>query len=273
MIGSAVTVSLVEESRGGPFVFWNGLEDACERAASFGFDAIEIFPRDAEQLDVARIRTLLTQNGLRLAAVGTGAGWVCQRLTLSNHDPLVRQSAVAFCRSIIEKAGELAAPAIIGSMQGRASHRDDHEAARQRLADSMRELAQYAETFDVPVLYEPLNRYETDLIHRLVDGTSWIEKHQLHNTKLLADLFHMNIEESNVADALSTYLPSIGHIHYADSNRCAMGMGHTQVAPLASVLQAGDYDGYLSAEILSFPDSDSAARSTIESFQNWFGKD
>ncbi len=51
MIRSAVTISLVPEARGGPFVFWEGLAAGCQKAASFGFDAVEVFARSAEELD------------------------------------------------------------------------------------------------------------------------------------------------------------------------------------------------------------------------------
>ena len=44
MISSAITLSLVPEARGGPFVFWDDLEAGCAKAAELGFDAIEIFP-------------------------------------------------------------------------------------------------------------------------------------------------------------------------------------------------------------------------------------
>ncbi|MBY0232481.1 MAG: sugar phosphate isomerase/epimerase, partial [Gemmataceae bacterium] len=51
MIRSAVTVSLVPQARGGPFVFWDGVPAACEAARRLGFDAIEVFPPDAAALD------------------------------------------------------------------------------------------------------------------------------------------------------------------------------------------------------------------------------
>jgi len=44
---SAITISLVPETRGGPFVFWDDLAAGCEKAASLGFDAVEVFPRSA----------------------------------------------------------------------------------------------------------------------------------------------------------------------------------------------------------------------------------
>src|SRR3954447_9527654 len=44
MIRSAVTISLVPEARGGPFVFWDDLTSGCRKAAELGFDAVEVFP-------------------------------------------------------------------------------------------------------------------------------------------------------------------------------------------------------------------------------------
>jgi len=48
---SAVTICLIPEARGGPFVYWDDLATACQQAATRGFDAVEIFPPDAETID------------------------------------------------------------------------------------------------------------------------------------------------------------------------------------------------------------------------------
>lgn len=46
MIKSAITVSIVEQARKGPFVFHDSVADACRIASELGFDAVEfIFPR------------------------------------------------------------------------------------------------------------------------------------------------------------------------------------------------------------------------------------
>ena len=81
MIRSSVTASLVPEARGGPFIFWDDLPAACKKAKALGFDAIEVFPPSADAVDPHLLRTSLNDNGLALAAVGTGAGWVKHRLT------------------------------------------------------------------------------------------------------------------------------------------------------------------------------------------------
>src|SRR5258706_4270857 len=122
MIESAVTISLVPEARGGPFVFWDDLPAAVRKAAALGYDAIEIFPPGPKAIDVGELRGLLNETNLRVAAVGTGAGWVKHKLHLCLPDPNARERAREFIRSIIDFGGEFQAPAIIGSMQGRWVH-------------------------------------------------------------------------------------------------------------------------------------------------------
>src|SRR6516165_10092837 len=104
MIRSAVTISLVPEARGGPFVFWDDLPSACRKAQELGFDAIEVFPPGPNALDPAQLRTLLDDHGLKLAAVGTGAGWVKHRLNLTLADASARARARDFIRAIIDFA-------------------------------------------------------------------------------------------------------------------------------------------------------------------------
>src|ERR1043166_92329 len=116
VIHSAVTVSLVPESRGGPFVYWDDLAAACARAAALGFDALEIFPRSAEDLNAKDLNRLLRQHKLKLAAVGTGAGWVAHQLRLTDPDAAVRGRARAFVAGLIDFAGSFGTPAILGSM-------------------------------------------------------------------------------------------------------------------------------------------------------------
>ena len=89
-IRSSVTVSLVPEAKGGPFVFWDDLPAALKIAKALGFDAVEIFPPSADSVDMGHLRTLLGDQGLGLAAMGTGAAAVVQRLYQSGKGPRLR---------------------------------------------------------------------------------------------------------------------------------------------------------------------------------------
>jgi sugar phosphate isomerase/epimerase len=273
-IQSCVTISLVTEARGGPFVFWDDLEESCRKAADMGFHAVEVFPPTPDMVDSAALRRLLDEYGLKLAAVGTGAGWLVRRLSLTDPNPGKRVEARRFIEAMIDFAGKLGAPAIIGSMQGRCEGDTgvDRNAARGFLVNALDALAKHAAQHGVPLIYEPLNRYETNMANTIADGVGLIKSLKNANVVLLADLFHMNIEEANIAAALRAGGRHIGHVHFVDSNRRPAGCGHIDYRPIAETLRAINYGGYVSAEAFPYPSPDEAAQRTIAAFREHFGR-
>jgi sugar phosphate isomerase/epimerase len=266
-VKSAVTISLVPEANRGPFVLHDGLEAGCRAAAEHGFDGVEIFPAGAGDVAAASVRPLLEAHGLGLAAIGTGAGFVKHGLHLVHPDAASRTRAREFIAGIIDAAGDLGAPAIIGSMQGRSAAEVPRETALAMLADALGELGRRSAAHGQPLFYEPLNRYETDLFNRQAEAASFLEAHGLDAVRLLCDLFHMNIEEDDLAGALVKAGPRVGHVHWADSNRRAMGFGHTDPEPIVAALRAIRYQGWLSAEVFPWPSASEAAARTIASLR------
>src|SRR5215204_3574572 len=151
---SAITVCLVPEARQGPFVFHEGLADGCARAAEHGFDAVEIFPPSAMALDIAELQGALDHHNLKLAAVGTGAGWLLHKWSLTHPDPEARAHARDFIRAIIDAAGGFGAPAIVGSMQGRYDPPVSREQALGWLTEAVEDLGEHARQHRVPLLFE-----------------------------------------------------------------------------------------------------------------------
>ena len=270
MVRSSVTVSLVEEARGGPFVFWSDYQAAAARANELGFDAIEIFTPGPDAIRPNDLFETLEQHSLSLAAVGTGAGWVKHRLHLCLPDSTKRQQARDFIRAIIDFAGPFGAPAIIGSMQGRHGDGVSAEQAQDWLVESLEQLGRHAADYKVPLIYEPLNRYETNIANTLASAADMLQKVGNQNVKLLADLFHMNIEEANIGRSLGDNAALIGHIHFVDTNRRPAGLGHMPWEEVAEAIKAMGYAGFLSAEAFAYPDSDMAAQQTITTFNKWF---
>jgi sugar phosphate isomerase/epimerase len=269
-IRSSVTINLVPEARGGPFVFWDDLAVGCRQAAEVGFDAVEVFPTGAEGIDAAELRRLLDAHRLALAAMGTGAGWLRQRLTLTSGDAAVRLRAIAFLRALIDLAGPFAAPVIIGSMQGRWGAGVERGDALAHLATALNELGEHARRYNVPLLYEPLNRYETNLVNTVAEGVALLRTLTTDNVKLVCDLFHMNIEEIDLAGALRTGGNHVGHVHFVDSNRRPAGLGHLNLGPIAAALREMSYRGFASAEALPYPSPLAAARQTMAAFRCYF---
>jgi sugar phosphate isomerase/epimerase len=266
---SCVTISLVEEARGGPFVLWGELGESVRIAAKIGFDAIEIFPPGPEAIDVKSLQPMLRDENLRLAAVGTGAGWVKHRLQLADADASRRQKAIDFVRSIIDVAAPFEAATIIGSMQGRHDDLVNRESAVKYLCEALDILGSHAAQYNTKLFYEPLNRYETNQVNTVEGGLKLLEQLSTSNVRLLCDLFHMNIEEASTATAILTGGDKIGHIHFVDSNRRPVGNGQMSFGPIIAALKSIGYAGYLSAEAFPYPDPVSAAEQTMHAFRYW----
>ena len=269
---SAITISLVAEARGGPFVFWDDLGAGMAAAARHGFDAVELFLPGPDTIPFATISELLERHNLKLAALGTGGGWVKHKLRLTDPDSTVRRKSCDFIAAFIDFAARFRAQAIIGSMQGRAGEGGTtREQALDWLAGGLTVLGERAMAHGQTVLYEPLNRYETNLFNRSGEAAAFLDQRGLRSVNLLCDLYHMNIEETDIAATLRAVAPRVGHIHFADSNRHAVGLGHTNLAPIAAALKDIGYQGYISAEVQPVPDAETAARETISSYRRWFG--
>ena len=269
-VKSAVTLSLVEQARSGPFLLHLDMERGCAAAAAAGFDAVEIFAPSADSLNARELRRLLTTHGLSLAALGTGAGWLVQRLTLTDPDLEVRARARQFVAGLVDFGGSFGAPAIIGSMQGRVAENQSREQALAWLAESLEQLAPRAHALGTVLLLEPLNRYETNLLNRLGDTAAFLGTLRTRNVRILVDLFHANIEERSISESIESLGPLLGHLHFVDSNRCAPGLGHLDFAPICSALVGIGYQGYASVEALPLPTPEAAAAASIMSFRRLF---
>lgn len=267
MIKSAVTISLVHSLRGGPWILWDDLETSCRKAADLGYDGVELFTPEPK---AEGLENVLRETGLGLAAVGTGAGKVVHGLTLIDPDASVRGKAKNFIKEMIDFGAPHGAPAIIGSMQG--VHGGNRAEALKYLKEGLEELGSHASSQGVKLIYEPLNRYETNLFNRIEDGATFLDSLDTDGVVLLADLFHMNIEEADIASSLRSAARHVGHVHFADTNRRPIGNGHLDVPPIAAALQEIEYDQYVSAEAFDWPDPDAAAKQTIESFRKYFGE-
>ena len=265
-----LTLSLVPSLRGGPWVLWDNLSDGIRKTAEFGFSAIELFTESPSAGGSGELEKLLKEHNLKLGAVGTGAGKVIRGLTLTDPDPATRADARKFVSDMIEFGADHGAPAIIGSMQGSSNESANREECLTWLREALEELGEKSKNAGTFLIYEPLNRYETNLFNRFGEACEFLDGLQTKGVTLLADLFHMNIEEENIAQSIRDGAKYVGHVHFADSNRRPVGYGHTPMEPIARALIDIEYQGCVSAEAFDWPDPDTAARQTIDSYRKFF---
>jgi sugar phosphate isomerase/epimerase len=116
------------------------------------------------------------------------------------------------------------------------------------LLEGFGELGEHARREGTKILIEPLNRYEDHMINRLEQATALCDQIGLGSVAIMADLFHMNVEEENSPASLVASRQWLAHLHGADSNRCEPGAGQTDFDAIRQALDRIDYAGFVALE-------------------------
>lgn len=239
-------------------------EEKLAKAAELGADGVELMAVDPATLDTAAIRAGLRQNGLEVAAIGSGGVAFAAGLTLLHADPAQTAQAVDRLRQLIDFAAAVGAPLVtIGSFRGRLASAGI--GGRDRMIALLQEGADYAAGYGVRLAVEPLNRYEADIVLNAREGLALVNEVGHPALGLLLDTFHVNIEEVSWTEPFWRLMAAgrLWHVHLGDNNRLPPGQGLIDFLAIVATLRQLGYSGYLSAELLAQPDPDTAAQQTL----------
>jgi sugar phosphate isomerase/epimerase len=226
-----------------------------DRVARLGYDAVEV-EGEPEKVDPGRVRKLLDDAGL-------AASSVCPSFTagrdLSHPDPDVRTDAMDYVRKVAELAHAVGAPTIIVAPTAylRTQPVADPKDEWQWAVESVRSVGEYAASLGVDVSLECWNRYGTYMLNRLEQGVRMWRETGLENGGVMADTYHMNIEERSLPEAIRETGELLNHVHLSDSNRLAPGWGHIDFGEILRTLQEIGYGGHLAFELILPPGSPS----------------
>ena len=224
-----------------------------DRVARLGYDAVEV-EGEPEKVDPNRINKLLDDAGL-------AASSVCPSFTagrdLSHPDPDVRKNAIDYVRGVAELAHAVGAPRMIVAPTAylRTQPVADPEDEWRWAVESVRSVGDYAASLGVDISLECWNRYGTYMLNRLEQGVRMWRETGLENGGIMADTYHMNIEERSLPEAIRETGDLLDHVHLSDSNRLAPGWGHIDFEEILRTLQEIGYHGYLAFELILPPGS------------------
>jgi D-psicose/D-tagatose/L-ribulose 3-epimerase len=225
-----------------------------------GYDVLEIPLEDPEYLDYERTAAKLSTHNLDASIVAV----MTEKRDLLHSDAAIRSETREYVREGIRAAKATGADRVVGPLYspvGRTWHMDERERdrARARVADQLRQLADYAADLGVTLCIEPLNRFETSLLNTTEQGIELVDRVDSPACKLLLDTFHMNIEERSIPDAIRRAGDRIGHFHACGNDRGAPGKGSIDWDGVEVALTDVGYDGQVVVESFT-PDVDSIAR-------------
>lgn len=252
------------EARFAAILLRGAIAETFALASQYGYDGIEVHLRDPHDVDWEEIVELSQRYSLPVTTLGTGMAAGMDGLTFTDANSEVRMRAVGRVKEHIQLAARLGSAVTIGVLNGNLGNDVDQAAqARKHHFACLQECCHAAADVGVPLLLEPLNRYECDWLNTTEDALAVIEQLGAANLKYLADTYHMNIEEVDIAASIRRAGDSLGYVHLVDSNRCGPGQGHLAFREVLNALIDVNYDGFLSFECLPRPDVDSVLKNSL----------
>ncbi|MDG5789041.1 sugar phosphate isomerase/epimerase [Evansella sp. AB-P1] len=264
----AITV-VNEASQQAPFVLRGDYIEMIKDAAKIGYDAVELHLSDPNDINIPEIKKVCKELDISISSIGTGLAYVREGLSLTSNDMSVQKEAVNRMKDFIQLGKELECVVIIGLIKGLIKDNESYESYVSSLNNNLRECLQIAEMSGVTLVIEAVNRYEGDFLNTISECVDYIEQFNSEYLKVHIDTFHMNIEEDDIGKSIIQAGNRIGHVHIADSNRQYPGQAHYNFEETINALKKIDYKGALSAECLSLPTPEIAARETYNYIRNF----
>lgn len=246
-----------------PFILRGHYIENIKKAAELGYDAVEIHVRDPRELEVEQILKACQEEGVTVSTLGTGLGYVVDKLSLTHPEAQIREKAVKRILDHIEVASCLGAGVIVGSMRGVIPDISQFKQYENYAAEGLAVCLEKARKCGVTVFLEAINRYETNFLNTAAETLNFLTRFNTPHLKVHLDTFHMNIEEVDLDETLKKTREALGHIHFADSNRFYPGQGHLDFKKIIATLKNMGYEGYIALECLPYPTPEEAAAGAL----------
>lgn len=231
------------------------LEEKFFNAGTFGFDAVEVCVGPefdlAEQLET--VQSASENSGTPVAAI----------CTHPIHDPMEgdeaeRDRRIAGLIDLINMANQLGANGVVSvpvrsttALQAASSRENAIQRMSEEIVEVLHRVTERLSEGEAALFLEPLNRYEAWFLNSVEQASDLARRVAHPRVKALADVFHMNIEESSFATPIVHSGALLGHVHVADNNRLEPGAGCLDFGSFFGALRKSGYGGYVSIECFS----------------------
>ncbi|MDF2682755.1 MAG: Xylose isomerase protein barrel [Brevibacillus sp.] len=254
----AATGGTAELSPSAPVIFRGDIYNSIEQAVQIGFDSLEWHVRTAEDIEAEKLKEYCDRLQFRIASLATGMAYTMDRLSLIDEVQQRRQNGIKRLIEIIDVASQLKCVVIIGYIRGNIPDVNEHKKYESLLLDSLQQLARHAESKNVLLVLEAINKKEVNYLNGVKETTDFVKRLDHPFVKVHIDTFHMDQEESDIAASIAYCGEHIGYVHYVDRHRRIPGEG---CIDFAQVTQALIHTGYRGTISLEYPPSGDAYQS------------
>lgn len=263
-LGCAVTTY---PTQSGPIVFKDGnLKENFQIMRKYGFESVDFFIKKTSKEQALEYKRILDDNGITVStlfAIYLGE----QGVKLAEPDPVKRARNIDLVKKELEHVVTLGAVGLgMGYIRGCHEENETEADALERIKESLGILGEYAQTLGTTILLEPINRYEINTLNRATDTADFIRNNDLKGIIMQPDMFHMNIEDKSIPEALRYAGDLVGNLHISSSNRYALGEGHFDFKEVIDTLRDINYNGSLILEAF-VRDPETALRQTRDCLQ------
>ena len=182
-----------------------------------------------------------------LDSYGIKVGGVCGMFSadndLSSNRAVHRQAAIDYLKREIEFTAEAGGSYIlvVPGAVGRPRPYDDAEFDRS--VETLKIAADLFTQYGVKAAIEPIRSAEVSFVHTFEDAKKYIAAVDHPGVKHInGDLYHMQVEESHIGEALVNAGEMLVNLHMADSNRCALGDGSMDLDTIIMALYLIGYN-------------------------------
>jgi len=246
----------------------------CEYLKPLGYSGIELSILKPEKINTKALMEVSNSFDMKIPALGTGGTYIRFGYSLGHKKRSIRKKAIKRIHEYINFAANTESKVIIGLIRGRYSRKNSPEKEKENIFSSLTNCIELAEDQNVMLALEPINRFEIDSYHTLSNSLELIENLDSDNIKLLADTFHIHLEENpnTIWDTLRQNVSEIGHIHLADCNRRIPGSGHFDFKTFVNIFRNSGYKGFYSLETIMKPSFEDVAEESAKYLRNIFNE-
>ncbi|WP_428375534.1 sugar phosphate isomerase/epimerase family protein [Lichenicoccus sp.] len=230
---------------------WNA-DDATRaigRTAELGFDLIEASAMDYAAFDVAATRRALEANRIGI----TMSFGLTDDMDVSSGDPGRVAHGERHLLDGISLARDVGATHVCGILYS-AFRKYDTPPTQDGIAGSVevvRRVAEKAQASGITLGMEVVNRYESNVLNTARQAVRFCDRVGMPNVKVHLDCYHMNIEEADIAAAITQTGDRLGYFHTGDSHRGYLGSGSIDFGCVFRALVASGYAGPITFESFS----------------------